>query len=268
MSVTVEALIFENYSNFSNDLLKCRLVCKRWNQQIIKSPPVKEKLFKYSLSNLLWYDKKEYDKNSVHRQIIAQELLSTWDGYHTDIIPGIEFLQDDLDYEKPIGASECITAIIPKKLPHEFLTFLNVYREFPNNKIRLYPIEFMVTIADSQFHEIRNILRDTGDVQDLIFINPLCYSKHYKSSLNDKQYINVLCYINYINNSYDEERFFVLVLELNDLQNMESHKKHLIAEINHIVQNVRSNIEYLDDLDVQTFLRTIKILFKQQLFNM
>jgi hypothetical protein len=126
----------------------------------------------------------------------------------------------------------------------------------------------MKTIADSQFHEMRNMLRDTGDVQYLIYINPLCYSKHYKSSLNDKQYINVLCYINYIDNSYDEERFFVLVLELNDLQNKEQHKKTLTNEINHIVQNVRSNIEYLDDLDVQTFLRTIKILFKQQLFNM
>jgi len=266
MSVTVEALIFENYSNFDNrDLLKCRLVCKRWNQQIIKSPPVKDQLFKYSLYNLLWYDKKEYDKNSVHRQIISQELSFTWGGYHMELIPRIEYFDDDLADE---NVDQFITGIIPKKLPQEFLTFLDVYKEFPNNKIRLYPTEFIKTIADFQFHEIRNILRDTGDVQKLIYINPLCYSKHYKSSLNDKQYINVLCYINHIDNSYDDERFFVLVLELPDLQNKEHHKKTLTAEINHIVQNVRSNIEYLDDLDVQTFLRTIKILFKQQLFNM
>lgn len=264
MSVTVEALIFGNYSNLSNDLLNCRLVCKRWNQQIIKTPPMKDKLLQYSLFNLLWYDKKEYDKNSVHRQIIAQELSFTWDGYHTDIIPGIELFQDDLGLDD----DQLITAVIPKKLPHEFLTFLDVYREFPNNKIRLYSTEFMISIADSQFHEIRGIMRENGEVRDLIYINPLCYSKHYKNSMDDKQYINVLCYINHIDNSYDEERFFVLILELNDLQNMESHKKHLIAEINQIVQNVKSNIEYLEDLDVQTFLRTVKILFKQQLFNM
>jgi hypothetical protein len=112
MSVTIEALIFENYSNLDNrDLLACRLVCKRWNYQIIKSPPVKEQLFKYSLSNLLWYDKKEYDKNSVHRQIISHELSLTWDRYHKELIPGIEFFDDDLCLE---NVNQYITAIIPK----------------------------------------------------------------------------------------------------------------------------------------------------------
>lgn len=264
MSVSVEALIFENYSNFSNeDLLKCRLVCKRWNQQIVKSSMVKNLIFKYSLSNLLWYDKKEYDKNSVRRHLIAQELL--YYDYNKNIIPGLELLYDDLCISKL--NENVITAITPKKLPPEFLTFLTIYKKFPNNKIRLYSPDFMIEIADLQFHEIRTILL-TGEIKDLIYINPLCYSKHYKNSLDDKQYINVLCYINYIDNSYDEERFFVLVLELNDLQNMEIHKKHLKNELNHIVQNVRSNNEYLDDLDVQTFVRTIKLLFKQQLFNM
>ncbi len=182
--------------------------------------------------------------------------------YHGRLIPKLITVQDDLDDE-----SDAI-AIIDDYLPKEFAVFLEVYKEFPSPKIKIYTPVSMKQILDMQFALTREFLIENKLVKKLVHIHPLCYSKHYKNNMNDTQYINVLCYVNILGESEQVERFFVMILELDDLQDKKAHMTMLIEKINVITTKVSSNIEYLEDLDLQTFIKAFKIVFKQQSFNM
>jgi hypothetical protein len=242
------------------DMLKARLVCKKWNAAI--STILKHKLFKYHISCLLYYDKGIYDENSIKKLIVARELDEHWNAYQEKIIPMITTVYDDL------LTDEHASMVVENYLPIEFLMFLEVYREFPNNKIKLYSPTFMRTIASSQFTITRKMLIDGSDTS--VHIHPLCYSEHHRCNMLDKQYLNVMCYVNIMTvdltckksryDDADDERYFILVLEVEDFS--DNVDKKLIEKISVITQNVQSNIEYLEDLDLQTFMKTIKIVAK------
>lgn len=271
-----EVVIFKHYgSNFDNEsLTKCRLVCKKWNSAVLKVPTIKMQSLRYHLNNLLFYDKGIYDEHHVRKQIIVRELADMWQGFHQPIIPSLEMIQDDLDSDT--DSESLVLAVVPTILPSEFLTFLDVYNVFPSNRIRLYSPKYMGQIADIQFAMTREELIIDGEstVRKMVHIHPLCYSKHYKTSIGDKQFINVMCYVNILDNAEKkeygnpDERFFVLVLEFDNLQDKETHRSLLIEQIQSITQNVQHNIEYLEDLDMQTFVRAFKLVLKQQSFNM
>jgi len=275
-----EIVIFKTLDKLSNfdkrGLATCRLVCKKWNSTISKVPSVKRKLFQYNIHNLLFYDKGIYDEHYVRKQIITRELTEMWDNFHQPIIPALKMIEDDLDDSYDEENDNRALSIVPALLPSEFLSFLDVYNEFPSNRIRLYSPKYIGRVADMQFAMTREELTLSGEhgVRKMVHVHPLCYSKHYKTTISDKQFINVLCYVNILDQSEKkeygdpDERFFVIMLEFDNLQDKETHRALLVEQIQSITQNVRHNIEYLDDLDMQTFIRAFKTVLKQQSFNM
>jgi hypothetical protein len=274
MQVTPEQVFFswcdKNSSNFKkSDLWRSRLVCRKWNTEISKNPPIYHKLLRYKLHKLLYYDKAIYDEHYVRRLIISKKLTEF--KYDLDLIPTFALLVDDLD-DNPEEEYDIITTLLNNLLPLEFRTFLELYREFPSDKIRIYSPDFMSTVAHIQGTLIRNTFLTHGaeEVNKMITIHPFCYSKHYKGDITDIQYINVLCYLNVIGEygeSTDNNRYFILILELDNLQDDDTHRKLLMNHINVITTNVYMNWDYLEDLDLQPFTIAVETLIKQQKFN-
>jgi hypothetical protein len=265
-------IVLPAISNFA-DLLNTQ-VCKKWNDIAMdNNPDVNCSVMYYDIYCILFYDKGIYDESSIRKGLIIAELRDN-DTYEQKMIPELTMYEDDLDGGDPI------VAVSDNYLPQEFRIFLSVYKEFPSNKIRLYSSTFMQKITSMQFDLTRNALLEGGrdDVCKLVHIHPLCYSKHYKNSVADTQFINILCYVNILgfdisppdNNNFGEidERYFIIVLEMDNLQDKEVHNKLLIEKITTITERVKSNIEYLEDLDLQTFMQAFKTVLKQQLFNM
>jgi len=266
-------IVLPYISNFS-DVLTMRKVCKKWNTIASAHPRVKWCTIHYHIHDILFYDKKIYDESSVCKQLIIGELNEISHEYEEKIIPALGMVSDDLD------GGDDIVAVTKCYLPYEFRLFIQVYKEFPSNKIRLYSPKFLQKIASIQFAMTRDMLIEEGPegACKLVHIHPLCYSKHYRNSIVDTQFINILCYVNILGfdinppekNNFGEvdERFFVIMLELDDLQDRKAHKKALIEKIETITERVKSNIEYLEDLDLQTFIHAFETIRRQQLFNM
>lgn len=275
MQTTPEQAFFrwcaENGSNFADVLMLGRAVCKKWNAEIAKTGPVYKDMLRYSLYKLLYYDKGVYDEHHVRRLIVLKKLATN---YNFNIIPVFAMIEDDLN-----DTGEVETTIVNHELPLEFRTFLELYREFPSDKVRIYSPEFMNACARMQGTLVRNAFLENGvdDVNKMITIHPLCYSKHYKGDITDIQYINVLCYLNVIG-EYGEptddystdrvSRYFILILELDNLQDDDTHRKLLMDQIRMITSNVYMNWDYLEDLDLQLFTGALEMLIKQQKFNL
>lgn len=275
---TFEQIFFhwyvKNNSNFSkDDLNNCRLVCRKWNTEISKFSLIYKKLLKYNVYKLLYYDKSVYDEHHIRRLLILKKLSNK---YNLKIVPIFAVIEDDLNDSN----NTClVTTLISSELPFEFKVFLELYKMYPSDKIRIYPSEFMHTCSNNQNTLIRNtfLSNNIEEVNKMITVHPLCYSKHYKCDISDKQYINVLCYLNVIG-EYGEpidefsnektSRYFVLILELENLQDDDTHKKLLIDQINIITNNVYINWDYLEDLDLQQFGVALETLIKQQKFNL
>jgi len=264
--------LLPHISNFA-DLLNTQ-VCQYWDTVVMDNKPeVKCSTMYYDIYKILFYDKGIYDESSIRKGLIISDLRNNHT-YEQKIIPALTMYDDDLDGGDPI------VAVSDNYLPLEFRIFLSVYKEFPSNKIKIYSSDFMKKITSMQFDSTRKSLLEGGrdDVCKIVHIHPLCYSKHYKNSVADTQFINILCYVNILgfdinppeNNNFGEidERFFVIVLEMDNLQDKEAHNKLVIEKITTISERVKSNIEYLEDLDLQTFMRAFKTVLKQQLFNM
>lgn len=275
MQIAPEQVFFrwciENDSNFSkSDLMESRIVCRKWNAEISKTRLVYKDLLRYNLYKLLYYDKGVYDEHHVRRLIILKKLAA---GYDMELIPIFALVEDDLD------DIELITTVVNSGLPLEFREFLELYREFPSDKVRIYSPEFMMTCANMQGAVVRDTFMTSGaeEVNKMITIHPLCYSKHYKGDITDIQYINVLCYLNVIG-EYGEptedfsnektSRYFILILELDNLQDDNTHRKLLKEQIKIITTNVYMNWDYLEDLDLQIFTGAVETLIKQQKFNL
>lgn len=278
MQITPEQAFFrwctENSSNFSeSDLWKSRLVCRKWNAEISRTDPIYNELLRYNLYKLIYYDKGVYDEHHVRRLIILKKLSEL--KYESELVPIFAMLVDDLDWELDSSPDECDVGItiVNSALPIEFRTFLELYREFPSDKVRIYSPEFMNVCANMQGTLIRDTFMTSGaeEVNKMITIHPLCYSKHYKGDITDIQYINVLCYLNVIGEygePTDKSRYFILILELDNLQDDDTHRKLLLEQIKVITTNVYMNWDYLEDLDLQPFTGAVETLIKQQKFNL
>jgi hypothetical protein len=265
-------IVVSYISNFS-DVLSARAVCRKWNVALSTEPRIKYGVMHYYIRRILYYDKRVYDENSVRKQLIIEGLRLNGGKYEEKMIPALSMIGDDLD------DGDDIVVITKFYLPYEFRIFLTIYTEFPSYKIQLYSPNFMQKVTSLQFTMTRDALLEGRDTAcKLVHIHPLCYSKHDKNSITDIQFINILCYVNILGfdinppekNDFGgvDERFFVIILELDNLQDRKVHKQLLIEKIKTITDRVESNIEYLEDLDLQTFQNAFETVLRQYQSNM
>lgn len=267
--ITPEQVLFQWYDSNFTDLWSARLVCKKWNNEIMKNPNIYKHLVEYQIYALLYYDKGVYDEHYVRRTIILRKITEL--NYDCELVPVLTLVDDDID--STFLALPKMSTLINTQLPLEFQIFLKLYRDYPSDKVRVYTPDFMEACANGQSNVVRKAFIEYGidEANKMITIHPLCYSKHYKGDISDTQYINVLCYLNIVGEygiPSDNNRYFILILEMENLQDDESHKQLLIDQLKMITTNVYMNWDYLEDLDLQPFVSAVEILIKQQKFNL
>ena len=198
-----------------DDFCNLRLVSCQWDRLSITScRELWRSLFKLHMTKRLAYDKQIYDQEYRPRELIRAHLDEIKHLYDNNYIPVTEIVEDDL------FMGDDIVDIISDKLIEEFRMFLEIYREYPSTKVKIYPPSFLGRIAVDQLTMARKIVVNDQSLKNLVYFHPFCYSKHYKGSATDSQFINVLCYVNIMDPDISEdfgdydERFYVITIEI------------------------------------------------------
>lgn len=264
----------------TDTLFNLRKLCKKWKQQIEYESDDVIRTLKYQIiiREKLKYDKDSYDHNTYKRKIIKNTLTSLYTQYKKLKLPGIDFCYSDLDLDEE---PEKIYFVSSKNMPNEFSIFLEEYYINPTVYVRLYPPEVIQNSINFHKNKLRSYLDTDLNLIKVIFLVPLCYSKHYKAFYHDKQYINILCYINIIDENLKKlfpEKYIVLSLELDDLENNEEHFNSIQKYLNNISKSIFSeNIKdkiadysYPENLasNSKSFERCFDILLQNQKFNL
>lgn len=246
-------------------LCELRSICTRWCEVIEKIDLVIEKIIGYNIHKRLFYDKDIYDEYYYSKLIVLSRWQRLWDRYNDKCVVMLEYVEDDLEDGDPVISIEGTT------IPMEFRMFLKKYKEFPTTKIKLYHPDTLKRLFISQkIHTRENM----DEIENIVHFTPLCYSKHYKTNIDDSQFISVLCYVNALDEDILEglgtfyERFHVIRLDLDDLQDREAHDIELHNAVFDLTERIEGNIGYLEDLDMMTFCECYDYLLKKQKFNL
>jgi|SRR5271170_639822 len=174
-------------------ILKCetelmwRLVCKKWNDIIIKFP--NDKLKKISdFRSFLKFDETIYDDKFYKRIILRNHLMERYQQYNEMAIPNVReehFDEDD------------IISVVNKKMSLDMKLFLYGYARCPHMMVELFAAGFISEFSKKQMYQLRNNIITNG-IQPILLFLPLYYSKHYKLNNHDRQYYTILCYCNFI----------------------------------------------------------------------
>ncbi len=252
------------------EICSLRTVCNKWNSSIESVDTLYEKIVEASIFMRLYYPKRSdgkpslYKKDYYDKQIIISKSKALWPKYDESFVVCLSYIEDDLFDEDNVVSAEAT------QLPLEFRLFIKYYKEYPDTRIRLYQPKVLQKITLQQIQYTHKKL-DTGRV---VHLTPICYSKHYKGDMDDKQFANVLCYVNALDNSMFNdlgslyERFHVITLELEDMQDKKEHYDALVNAIFNITNKIESDVGYLEDLDLVTFCQCYDRLLKKQKYNL
>lgn len=270
-----EILFFQNAAKMKvlslEEFGSLRIVCCRWSNAIESVSELHEKMIEAGILTRLHYQKRQdgkpstYKKDYYDKQIIISKSKAQWPKYNENLIVCLSVVDDDLfDEGSTISADR-------GPLPFEFQLFVKYYQEYPDTRIRLYQPKVLQKLVIQQIKYTHKRLSDTSR---LVHLTPICYSKHYKGDMEDKQFINVLCYVNALNSNVfsglgsSYERFHVITLELEDMQDKEKHYQALSDAIFDLTNKIESDVGYLEDLDLMTFCQCYDRLIKKQRFNL
>src|SRR5271170_2075457 len=227
-------------------LLDLRKLCKSWKLSIESESDDVNRILNYKkiITQKLKYDKNIYNADYYKRIIIKNTLNPLFPMYEQIKITTVNICYMDIDEDNDINYF-----VGEDDLPYEFKIFLQEYNINPTIYVRIYNPQIIIkTIADH-----KNIIRDKIINSDLsqpnlcriIFLVPLCYSKHYRVHYKDNQFINVLCFVNIIDNElkniFPDERYVVISIEVDNLEDNEVHcftmQKYLLSIYKSIVSD-------------------------------
>jgi hypothetical protein len=270
-----ETVLFQNAAYIgaltTEEMCGMRSVCIRWNNAIETVDDVYEKIIDISLLQRLYYSKREdgrpsvYGKDCYEKERIQRKWKALWNEYEKPMLACLEYVEDDLfEDDTVVSVERC-------KLPLEFELFIKRYKDYPNTKIRLYHPRVLQKLLLKQMVHTQKHLNKSDCI---VHLTPICYSKHYKANMEDRQFISALCYVNALNDEVLDdlgsfyERFHVITLEITDMQDKLEHYESLYGEIFDITKKIEGNIGYLEDLDLMTFCQCYDRLLKKQKYNL
>ena len=224
-------------------LLQWRLLGSTWKDNIENQHSVRSVLdFRNKLQQILYVNPDIYDENYYKRQVLRMELIEEVKQYRELTIPTITWCLSDFEED---NSGEKIYFVSARAAPREFRLFAQIYCHTPNIKIRVYPHKIISKIHLEQSSMIGEYVQNTRGSNIMLF-TPLCYAKHYRKNLKDRQYITVLCFVNVIDADLDQdfpdedERFTTITLDVNDLDNNEQHFRNLTVRLGRITQSIMS----------------------------
>ena len=252
------------------EICSLRVICNKWNSAIESVDALYEKIVEAGIFMRLHYPKRQdgkpslYKKDYYDKQIIISKSKTIWPEYNGPLVVYLNYVEDDLLGEDIVVSAE------GTQLPLEFQLFIKYYQEYPDTRIRLYQPKILQKLVLQQIQYTHK----RSDTSRVVHLTPICYSKHYRGDMDDKQFISVLCYVNALDNSVFNdlgsryERFHVIILELDDLQDKKEHYDALVDAIFNITNKIESNVGYLEDLDLMTFCQCYDRLLKKQKYNL
>jgi hypothetical protein len=271
----------------SQKLLEWRAINKDWKTAIEQEAvDVKHILQLQSrIHKILYYDPEIYDKYTYRRNMLKREINVMYDKYHELTIPTIGWCVEDLDLDS--DEPEKVYYVDSQGLPSEYYILLSEYAKSPSILVRLYAPEMLEQLSKSQTNFVRGTSAAvSGQFQasKLILLHPIAYTKHYRTSLKDKQYVAVVCYVNLLdedlNNDFPDEmeRYLVLTVDLQDLDDKEEHYKKVSEMCLKITRSLITNnpkekiSEYIYPQniaeDCQPLDRCLETILEHQKFNL
>lgn len=267
-------------------LFDLRKLCKSWKNTIETESDDVQHILKYQLSmrDKLKYDKEIYDQHHYKRQIIKNILEPLLPKYHELKIPFIDSCYMDLDFIDPAESEKCYY-VGEHSIPYEFMVFLREYYDSPTVYVKIYTPEIIKKVITDHKNKLREYLclyTEKPELYGIIFLVPLCYSKHYREHYKDKQFLNILCYINLIDKNladdFPDEKYIVLTVDIDDLEDNDAHysimQKYLASITKSItsdkVQDKIADYYYPQDLaqNAQSFDKCFENLIRNQKFNL
>jgi len=227
---------------------------------------------------ILFYDENIYDGYFYKRRMMKRKLEST-PPYDTLKIINIEYYYDDLDLDDSAEANdgqddkELIISIKTDAFVPEFMMFFEIYKQYPSPFVRLYPLSFMEELFSAQYKDLRNKINN-DNLNNLVYLVPFCYSKHYRTQKIEKQCINILCYINIIDSvmnaraPINSHRFVTLEMEQEDGMISQTHIKSLTAFIMEYTENIQNGNIYIEHLEMTDFPHALREIMNKQCFNL
>ena len=252
------------------EICSLRVICSKWNSVIESVNTLYEKIVEAGIFMRLYYPKRQDGKPSIYKkdyydkQIIISKSKSLWPKYDGPLVVCLKYVEDDLFGDGIVVSAE------GTQLPLEFRLFIKHYQEYPDTRIRLYQPKILQKLVTQQIH----YTHQKPDTSRVVHLTPVCYSKHYKGDMDDKQFVNVLCYVNALDKSVFNdlgslyERFHVITLELEDMQDKKEHYDALVEAIFNITNHIEGDVGYLEDLDLMTFCQCYDRLLKKQKYNL
>lgn len=171
------------------------------------------------LEKKFYYNKEVYDKLYYKRLVIKNTIKKTVVKHYEIKIPIISNYLDNLydDYTLIHFVNEI-------DIPWEWKILLYTYYNNPNVFINLYPAKFINKLIQIQKDKLNEIYKNDPCFINVVYILPICYTKHYKVYVNTEQYVTVLCYVMiYDKTIVSTNNYITVTLNLEDLDNTKVH---------------------------------------------
>jgi hypothetical protein len=229
---------------------------KTWYDKLINEPVVQSvETFKSNIKKIINFDPEVYDQFTYQRLILKRlyvELLPLYQKLKLNVIDKTyteDDLEDDLD-----TTFYLVYCMVEKDFPIEVTLFIEMYSNYPEPKINLLQPEYInrfLLFNRKELNSLNLYLSTKPKYDNILFLIPVCYTKHYKQNYRDINYVTVLCTINIIDDHIESElknknnRYLILHVSLNNLDN----NAFILAEIEHYIHKIYKSIRTNESKD-------------------
>lgn len=261
-------------------LYELRKLNKQWKLIIEQENAEVVRMIKYhnNIRKKLHYDRDVYDNNYYKRIIIRNQFSQLYEEYKKITIPcmNIDYMIMDLDIDSDENIEEKVYVEEYIYMPYSYDIFIYEYSLNPSPYIEIFPVEYIKKNIFSHIVKLKKYM--DIDYSNVIFLIPICYSKHFKAHIKDKQYVSILCFINVIDKTLNfpdyYERYIVLIIDLDNLENtainyvtIQNYMENITDTIaNNDNENKITDYYYADDIvtKCETFDTCLNTLFENQ----
>jgi hypothetical protein len=225
---------------------------KIWYDRLINEDEIKAVVkLQIDIRNIIKHNTDVYDNFTYKRKILKTVFSPTLQLYKNLNVPYItcSYSEDDLDEDEP-NSIYLIYYIAEKRLPNELLIFLSEYEKTPDPRVNVFQPEYITRFirkATQELNKLKLYTSSKPQYTNMVFLIPVCYSKHYKHVHKDANYVSVLCYVHIIDTEIEDKlvnksnRYIILHIGLKNLDETQFILNEVETYINSIYTSLTTN---------------------------